>query len=165
MTVPASGELSLQGLYNEVDDGTYPGSGSNTDVSLKNISTGGNPPGVAINTSSSSRPDGVAPHQMSEFYGYNQGTALPGFTLYYYASKCTDVSCVCSSSNTMTVYSSTATSASDIFLNQRVIYQDSAGTTLAPAYWYAAGTNTGDRAGKWSNIGSGSWTVTSTCGQ
>jgi hypothetical protein len=165
MTVPASGQLSLQGLYNEVDDGTYPGSGSNTDVSLKNISTGGNPPGVAINTSSSSRPDGVAPHKMSEFYGYNQGTALPGFTLYYYAGKCTDVSCVCSSSSTMTVYSSTATSASDIFLNERVIYQDSAGTTLAPSYWYAAGTSTGDRAGKWSNLGSGSWTVTSTCGQ
>lgn len=165
MTVPASGQLSLQGLYNEVDDGTYPGSGSNTDVSLKNISTGGNPPGVAINTSSSSKPDGVAPHKMSEFYGYNHGTALPGFSLYYYASRCTDVSCVCGSSNTMTVYSSTATSASDIFLNQRVIYQDSAGTTLAPAYWYAAGTNTGDRAGKWSNAGSGSWTSTSTCGQ
>ena len=165
MTVPASGQLSLQGLYNEVDDGTYPGSGSNTDVSLKNISTGGNPPGVAINTSSSSKPDGVAPHKMSEFYGYNQGTALPSFSLYYYASRCTDVSCVCGSSNTMTVYSSTATSASDIFLNQRVIYQDSAGTTLAPAYWYAAGTNTGDRAGKWSNAGSGSWTSTSTCGQ
>ena len=165
MTVPASGQLSLQGLYNEVDDGTYPGSGSNTDVSLKNISTGGNPPGVAINTSSSSKPDGVAPHKMSEFYGYNQGTALPGFTLYYYAGKCTDVSCVCSSSSTMTVYSSTATSASDIFLNERVIYQDSAGTTLAPSYWYAAGTSTGDRAGKWSNLGSGSWTVTSTCGQ
>ena len=137
MTVPSSGELSLQGLYNEVDDGTYPGSGSNTDVSLKNISTGANPPGVAINTSSSSRPDGVAPHKMSEFYGYNQGTALPGFTLYYYSGKCTDVSCVCSSSSTMTVYSSTATSASDIFLNQRTIYQDSAGTTLAPSYWYA----------------------------
>ena len=165
MTVPASGQLSLQGLYNEVDDGTYPGSGSNTDVSLKNISTGANPPGVAINTSSSSRPDGVAPHKMSEFYGYNQGTALPGFTLYYYSGKCTDVSCVCSSSSTMTVYSSTATSASDIFLNQRTIYQDSAGTTLAPSYWYAAGTSTGDRAGKWSNLNSGSWTVTSTCGQ
>lgn len=107
----------------------------------------------------------VIPHKMSEFYGYNHGTALPGFSLYYYASRCTDVSCVCGSSNTMTVYSSTATSASDIFLNQRVIYQDSAGTTLAPAYWYAAGTNTGDRAGKWSNAGSGSWTSTSTCGQ
>ena len=165
MTVPSSGALSLNGLYNEVDDGTYPGSGSNTNVSLKNISTGGNPPGVAINTSSSSRPDGSAPHKMSEFYGYNQGTALPGFTLYYYASKCTDVSCVCSSSNTMTVSSSTATSATDIFINQRTIYQDSAGTTLAPSYWYAAGTSTGNSAGKWSNLSSGSWTVTGTCGQ
>jgi len=165
MTVPSSGELSLQGLYNEVDDSTYPGSGSNTDVSLKNISTGGNPPGVAINTSSSSKPDGVAPHKMSEFYGYDQGTALPGYTVYYYASKCSDSSCVCSSSNTMTVYSSTASSVTDIFTNQRVIYQDSAGTTLAPAYWYAEGTSTGDNAGKWSNAGSGSWTILETCGQ
>ena len=165
MTVPSSGALSLNGLYNEVDDSTYPGSGSNTNVSLKNISTGANPPGVAINQSSSSKPDGVAPHKMSEFYGYDQGTAYTGFTLYYYAGKCTDSSCVCSSSNTMTVYSDTATSASDIFANQRTIYQDSAGTTLAPSYWYAAGTSTGDNAGKWSNLGSGSWTILETCGQ
>ena len=83
MTVPASGQLSLQGLYNEVDDSTYPGSGSNTDVSLKNISTGANPPGKAINTASSSRPDGTAPHAMSEFYGYDQSAAAAGYTLYY----------------------------------------------------------------------------------
>ena len=166
MTVPSSGQLSLQGLYNEVDDSTYPGSGSNTDVSLKNISTGGNPPGVAINTSSSSKPDGVAPHKMSEFYGYDQGTALPGYTVYYFSSRCNagDISCVCSSSNTMTVYSSTASSVTDIFTNQRVIYQDSAGTTLAPSYWYAEGTSTGDNAGKWSNLNNGSWGSLGTCG-
>ena len=165
MTIPSSGSLSLNGIYNELDDNTYPGSDTNSNVSLTILSTGGNPPGEAINQSSSSKPDGNTPHAMSEFRGYSHGTALPGFTLFYFAGKATDVSSVCSSSNTITVYSSTATSASDIFLNQRVIYQDSAGTTLAPSYWYAAGTNTGDRAGKWSNLGSGSWTVTSTCGQ
>ena len=165
MTIPSSGSLSLNGLYNELDDNTYPGSATNSNVSLTNLSTGGNPPNEAINQSSSSKPDGSTPHAMSEFHGYSHGTALPGFTVYYYASKCTSVSCVCSSSSTMTVYSSTATSVGDIFENERVIYQDSAGTTLAPSYWYAEGTSTGDNAGKWSNLSSGSWTVTATCGQ
>tara|TARA_B100001939_G_scaffold345518_1_gene362278 strand:+ start:622 stop:1113 length:492 start_codon:yes stop_codon:yes gene_type:complete len=163
MTVPASGELSLQGLYNEVDDSTYPGSGSNTDVSLKNISTGGNPPGVAINTASSSRPDGTAPHAMSEFYGYDQGAAAAGYTLYYFSGKASDCTSVCGTTNTATVYSSTASSAQDIFDNQRAIYSNSAETVYAPTGWYAEGTSTGDACGRWSNTGS--WTSIATCGQ
>ena len=42
--------------------------------SLLNLSTGGSPPGQAINTAnnhSDNRPDGSAPHAMSEFYSYD----------------------------------------------------------------------------------------------
>ena len=89
MAVPASGnQLSLNSIYNELDDNNYNGGTTNADVSLTNLSTGGNPPGEAINQSSSSKPDGNTPHAMSEFRGYSHGTALPGFTLFYFASFC-----------------------------------------------------------------------------
>lgn len=69
MAVPASGQLSLGKIYKELiydnyDASTAPGS----NVSLKNMSTGVT---ETINTSSSSKPDGSAPHKMSEWYGYD----------------------------------------------------------------------------------------------
>ena len=157
MTVPSSGTISLNSIYNELDDNTYPGSATNSNVSLTKLSTGGDPPDEPINQSSSSKPDGSTPHAMSEFHGYNHGTAFPGFTLYYFAGKASTCSSVCSSSSTVTVYSDTATSVTDIFTNDRKIYEDSAGTTLAPSRWYAEGTDTGDECGKWTNTGSGEW--------
>lgn len=74
MAVPASGQLSLsrvhrEFIYNDYDASTAPGS----NVSLKNMSTGVN---GAVNQISSSRPDGSAPHRLSEFYGYDHDKSL-----------------------------------------------------------------------------------------
>ena len=74
MAVPSSGELSLNSIYNELDDSNYSGGTTNSDVSLTNLSTGGNPPNEAINTAgndAADRPNGSVPHAMSEFYSYD----------------------------------------------------------------------------------------------
>ena len=74
MAVPGSGnQLSLNSIYNELDDDNYNGGTTNADVSLTNLSTGGNPPNQAVNTSNdaANRPDGNVPHAMSEFYSYD----------------------------------------------------------------------------------------------
>ena len=73
MAVPNSGQLSLNSIYNELDDNDYAGGTINSNVSLKNLSTGGNPPNETINTDNDAadRPNGSAPHAMSEFYSYD----------------------------------------------------------------------------------------------
>ena len=80
MAVPNSGnELSLASIYFELNDNDYTAFDPDDldfdedGMSLLNLSTGGNPPNEAINTgnASSNRPDGSAPHAMSEFYGYD----------------------------------------------------------------------------------------------
>ena len=70
MAVPSSGELSLLKIMNEVDDDDYDASGQYSNVSLTNLSDG---TVDTINTAnaSSNRPDGSAPHEMSEFYSYD----------------------------------------------------------------------------------------------
>ena len=78
MAVPSSGELSLKGIVNEIDDSDY-----NTDsfpgaMSLKDFSTGAGDAG-AINKDNRTinRPDETAPHKMSEFYSYDHDIASP----------------------------------------------------------------------------------------
>ena len=68
MAVPASGQLSLGKIYKELIYDNYNAStapGSN--VSLKNMSTGVT---ETLNTASL-RPDGSAPHKISEWYAYD----------------------------------------------------------------------------------------------
>lgn len=83
MAVPSSGELSLFKIAKELEfsdnsgyDNSMPYSiyrdsvNGATPVSLTNMSTGAG--GFdAINTGSSSKPNGSAPHGMAEFYGYD----------------------------------------------------------------------------------------------
>ena len=83
MAVPSSGSLSLFGIAKEVHLDNYnntvpaPGSGGTNwsqlgypSISLGNMSTGAG--GFdAINSASSSKPNGATPHSMSEFYGYD----------------------------------------------------------------------------------------------
>ena len=73
MAVPSSGALSLNSIYNELDDNNYSGGTTNSNVSLTNLCTSGDPPDEDINTGNASedRPDGSAPHEMSEFYSYD----------------------------------------------------------------------------------------------
>jgi len=81
MGCPASGQLQLNKIYNELDDDNYNSGTTNSDVSLKNLCTSGDPPDEDINTAgntSSDRPDGTAPHQMSEFYSYDHDAAGSG---------------------------------------------------------------------------------------
>tara|TARA_R110000824_G_scaffold226660_1_gene414419 strand:- start:56 stop:685 length:630 start_codon:yes stop_codon:yes gene_type:complete len=80
MAVPSSGQLSLNSIYNELDDDDYSGGTTNSDVSLTNLCTSGDPPDEDINTDNASgdRPDGSAPHQMSEFYSYDHDASAGG---------------------------------------------------------------------------------------
>tara|TARA_E500000318_G_scaffold1875_1_gene2534 strand:- start:880 stop:1761 length:882 start_codon:yes stop_codon:yes gene_type:complete len=91
MAVPSSGSLSLFGIAKEVHLDNYnntvpaPGSGGTNwsqlgypSISLGNMSTGAG--GFdAINSGSSSKPNGSTPHSMSEFYGYDHDAS--GLTL------------------------------------------------------------------------------------
>jgi len=64
MALPASGPISINDIYTET------GNENEFNASLKNISDG---TFVTINTANpaANRPDGVAPHAMSEFYSYD----------------------------------------------------------------------------------------------
>ena len=70
MAVPNSGVLSLLGIRREVSGNNYNSSTNYTNISLEDLSDG---TVATINTSnnSSDRPDGSAPHAMSEFYVYD----------------------------------------------------------------------------------------------
>ena len=93
MAVPASGEISLGSIYFEFDQNDYTafetvidGQGNpqiedfdEDGVSLSDLSDGTE--GI-INTANASadRPDGSAPHAMSEFYSYNHDAVSPGWS-------------------------------------------------------------------------------------
>ena len=66
MAVPSSGALSLLGIKRELSNNNYSASNSHSNISLEDCSDG---TVATINTlnASSDRPDGSAPHSMSEF--------------------------------------------------------------------------------------------------
>ena len=70
MAVPSSGQLSLNSIYNEIDDDDYAGGTTNSNVSLTGLSIGSVD---TINTANDAadRPNGTSPHKMSEFYSYD----------------------------------------------------------------------------------------------
>ena len=74
MAVPSSGELSLLGIRREVSGNNYNSSTNYTDISLANLSDG---TVATINTDNDAadRPNGSAPHNMSEFYNYDHDAA------------------------------------------------------------------------------------------
>ena len=69
MTLPASGQISLNDI--NVETGR---TGTTANTSLKNMSDGTT---ITINTANASanRPDGSAPHAMTEFYSYDHDLA------------------------------------------------------------------------------------------
>ena len=81
MAVPGSGSISMLGIFSEKNEDDYSAAnldGENT-LSLRglssnsyNDSSGGN---ININSSSSSKPDGNTPHNMSEFRSYDHDFA------------------------------------------------------------------------------------------
>jgi len=79
MAVPSSGVLSLKGIANEIDDSDYSSDGIQGPFSLKELSDG---TVDTINTAnaSSDRPDGSAPHSMSEWYAYDHDKVGASYT-------------------------------------------------------------------------------------
>ena len=77
MAVPSSGVLSLFGIANEIDDNDYTSDSWQGPISLEHFSTGGE---ATINTANASdnRPDGSAPHAMSEWYAYSHDPSSGG---------------------------------------------------------------------------------------
>ena len=73
MPVPGSGNAITMGkIYQEIDGSGYVAHDGSEEVSLKDMSTGSAPD--SINQNSTNKPDGNAPHAMSEFHGYNHTT-------------------------------------------------------------------------------------------
>ena len=72
MAVPFTGTLSLRGIarekrYNNYSTSTSPGS----NLSLTNMSTGNQFGSINTANTVANRPDGIAPHSMSEWYNYD----------------------------------------------------------------------------------------------
>ena len=73
--MPASGnQLSLRGIRRELETNNYSATNTYDDISLKDLCDG---TVATINTGNAAddRPDGSAPHQMSEFYSYDHDLA------------------------------------------------------------------------------------------
>ena len=78
MAVPSSGAISLTGILGELENDDYTDTGTEP-VSLKDCSDG---TVATINTANATdaRPDGNAPHAMSEFYEYDHDLAGTSFS-------------------------------------------------------------------------------------
>ena len=77
MACPSSGAISLNSIYNELDDNDYSGGTTNSNVSLTNLSNG-TVATINTNNSAANRPNGSTPHYMSEFYSYDHDAGGPG---------------------------------------------------------------------------------------
>ena len=73
MAVPSSGAISLAGIRAELTTNTYNASAT-TQASLTNLSIG-DVATINTNNAVADRPDGSAPHAMSEFYAYDHDAA------------------------------------------------------------------------------------------
>lgn len=151
MAVPDSGALSLRGIMREVKTNNYNSSNSYFGISLYSLSTGGQ---GAINTNnpSSNRPDGNAPHLMSEWYSYDHDKiALRTWSGNPNSPASTQI---CGNSpNTTYYHSGTGT----LPTTGDTIYTDSAGTTKAAAGFLAYSTTQGIQINS-SGVVSGTYT-------
>lgn len=81
MAVPSSGEIKMSGIMGEKveDDYTVFNDEGNENISLLGLSNNGandfDGTNIAINSNSTSKPNQIAPHAMSEFYGYDHDQA------------------------------------------------------------------------------------------
>jgi hypothetical protein len=70
MAVPSSGPISLLGIQREIHNNDYNATNTHTNVTLADLSTGQDED-INTDNAAADRPDGVAPHSMSEFYNYD----------------------------------------------------------------------------------------------
>jgi hypothetical protein len=137
MACPSSGTISMLGIFSEKNEDDYSAAnldGENT-LSLRgfssnshNDSSGGN---ININSSSSNKPDGNTPHNMSEFHSYDHdATSLTSFSS---ASGTTNSKAFCSQSIDQTYYHDGSGTLPAVNDN---VYSDSAGSSpLADGYY------------------------------
>ena len=134
MAVPASGQLSLRGIKAELATNNY----NNTiaayeNVSLATLSTGGD---GEINTANAStdRPNGVTPHNMSEFYSYDHDASSTTFlsTVMYYDANSAGNACS-EEASTITLYYDSSQSFTG---TDTIWYQDSSGDEEADTAYY-----------------------------
>ena len=110
MALTASGQISFGDIATEL-------SISQTNVALATASTTG------INSNSTSKPNGTAPHSISEFYSYDHsatsgGEAVTEYTLY---GPSQDREAVCFTETTITKYkdgNGETVSTGDVFYNE-----------------------------------------------
>lgn len=128
MAVPSSGSLSLLGVKRELSNNNYSASNSHSNISLKSCSDG---TVATINTgnSSSNRPNGSAPHSMSEFYAYDHD--LTTVTAYLGGSMESTGSAACSIEEPEETYYHDG--SGDDPTNGDTVYTDSGGTTTLEA--------------------------------
>ena len=77
MAVPSSGQLTLRLIakekrYNSYSASQHPGN----NISLTNMSTGAQFGSINTANTFSNRPDGIAPHSMSEWYAYDHDKTI-----------------------------------------------------------------------------------------
>ena len=79
MAVPSSGEISLAGIWNELEYDNYTANnhGTGEDISLSDCSDG-TVETINTNNDSGDRPDRAAPHDMTEFYSYDHDASGGG---------------------------------------------------------------------------------------
>ena len=99
MAVPASGELSLRGIRAELGTNNYTNITAYVNVSLTNMSIGSN---GTINTSNpaANRPNGTAPHNMSEFYSYDHDVVAAPSRTSFSSVRYTTATCPATLNNT-----------------------------------------------------------------
>ena len=133
MAVPSSGELSLQGISKEMLQDDYNYVNGTTNVSLGAMSTSLSP--YSVNSASASKPNGSAPHSMSEFYGYDNDTlSSTAFT----GSVKGATGSVCFFSNNVTYYHDGAGAQPT---TGDFVYTDAALTTALAGGFYRMGLN------------------------
>ena len=103
MAVPSSGAISMIGIRREIGNNNYSATNNYLNISLSSMSVGSNGT-INTNNSSTNRPNGTTPHQMSEFYAYNHDEAsavtYTSVTFYYNEGE----SEKCNEEGTSTVY-------------------------------------------------------------
>lgn len=119
MALPSSGQISLGDIRTEL--GSFA-----TNFSLQGAANGNY---GTINQNSTDKPDGSAPHAVSEWQGYNHtaSASLTAVTLFYAAN----VSFACGGSPNTTYYVDNS-----VWTSAGYIYTDAAGTNPAPIGWY-----------------------------
>ena len=131
MAVPASGELSLRGIKAEIASNNYNNNAIYTNVSLRYLSDGTS---GTINTgnAAANRPNGTAPHNMSEFYSYDHD--ISSVTAFSVTPSSPSILRICGNTPTTTMYHDGGSVFPGI---GDTIYTNSAGTTTVGAGYLA----------------------------